>query len=365
MKRSLTLFLVVAMIPWVLASPSFAMTIFEAAQNGHVRVVLSLIHEDPTNRDAVDDHGSTPLHYAARYERLDVVRALIGLGARVNARNRSGSTPLHCAAWADNKGVVEELTAQGAIVEVFDEQELSPLVLSILFNRAKTAQALIAAGAEVTGYNPEGYPTFLSLAKASGADTIVASLQPAARAKAQTVEAFRLTGLGKHAFAARIHSIAAETYQTSGNDEEAIASYIRAAASYLADGSAQSYLKAAQIYTQIGNHEAAVRSYFEASSYSDAAGSYRAIFRGLVSRVDLVPMDRIAAMNSAEASAISAFEAAAVHVDALLESASRHESPEVGVLRARAVQIQETLSQVLSDAAEALEEVKVLALDAE
>ncbi len=46
----------------------------------------------------LDEDGLTPLHYAARYSHLQVVKLLVERGADVNARAEDGITPLHFAA---------------------------------------------------------------------------------------------------------------------------------------------------------------------------------------------------------------------------------------------------------------------------
>ena len=46
--------------------------------------------------NAKNDHGGTPLHYAAyRNDNSAVIEALLEAGADVNAKNDDGNTPLH------------------------------------------------------------------------------------------------------------------------------------------------------------------------------------------------------------------------------------------------------------------------------
>ena len=52
----------------------------------------------------IDAHwGWTPLHLAAHYGRLDIVRLLVESGADIEARalDSVGSTPLRAAVWSD------------------------------------------------------------------------------------------------------------------------------------------------------------------------------------------------------------------------------------------------------------------------
>ena len=66
-----------------------------AAQNGDLARVVELLHRKyPVNR--FDGLGHTPLHWAVRENRLEVVRRLLRAGANVNAHDERviGNTPL-------------------------------------------------------------------------------------------------------------------------------------------------------------------------------------------------------------------------------------------------------------------------------
>ncbi|KZS85989.1 hypothetical protein B4U45_28765 [Mycobacterium persicum] len=47
--------------------------------------------------NAIDDEGSTPLHFATKGESEEAVRLLLDAGADVNAKNTKGETPLYNA----------------------------------------------------------------------------------------------------------------------------------------------------------------------------------------------------------------------------------------------------------------------------
>jgi len=66
-----------------------------AAHFGHVEMVRRLLAAG-ANAAAVDSHGHTALHYAAHEGHLACIRAL--LSHMVNARDASGNSALHFAA---------------------------------------------------------------------------------------------------------------------------------------------------------------------------------------------------------------------------------------------------------------------------
>lgn len=54
-----------------------------------------------------DDHGFSPLHWAAKEGHSKIVELLIQRGARVNATNRGDDIPLHLAAAHGHREVVQ------------------------------------------------------------------------------------------------------------------------------------------------------------------------------------------------------------------------------------------------------------------
>lgn len=53
-----------------------------------------------------DDHGFSPLHWAAMKGQNKIVEMLLLRGARVNATNRGDDTPLHLAAAHGHREIV-------------------------------------------------------------------------------------------------------------------------------------------------------------------------------------------------------------------------------------------------------------------
>ena len=131
--------------------------------------------------DATGKCGRTPLHYAAYGGHADVVRALVGRGASVNARasdtdteayvlhnlvrrerfNRNGrrsrrpeclsdgTTPLHLSALKGHAGATESLMASGANVNVRTNDGYAPLHYAAYCGHTAAMQVLLNHGAAV------------------------------------------------------------------------------------------------------------------------------------------------------------------------------------------------------------------------
>jgi len=57
----------------------------------------------------IDKDKQTPLHLAAQYKNIDIIKLLIHKKANINATDLNGWTPLHCAADKGNLEVCEAL----------------------------------------------------------------------------------------------------------------------------------------------------------------------------------------------------------------------------------------------------------------
>ncbi|MEV4237101.1 ankyrin repeat domain-containing protein [Nocardia sp. NPDC049737] len=99
-----------------------------ASESGNDALVTWLLAQgqDPNDRDHV---GFTPLHGAAQYDRVAVVRALLDAGGRVNAQDDEGNTALMYAVrspWTSPE-VVQLLRDRGGDPTIQNQQGNSPL----------------------------------------------------------------------------------------------------------------------------------------------------------------------------------------------------------------------------------------------
>ena len=73
-------------------------------------------------------YGLTALHYATRYNRIDVVKLLLREGADVNKQNYDyKDTPLHYAAQYNKTEVARLLIQNGADVNIRNDVNNTPL----------------------------------------------------------------------------------------------------------------------------------------------------------------------------------------------------------------------------------------------
>jgi len=109
--------------------------VFSAIAAGDAAAIQRLVEENP---DALDrrlsrfEGGQTPLHFAIRRKRPDLVQLLIELGADLEAGDGSGRTPLEVAIMSGDREAIELLRAAGAV---------EPAPMPAADFRAGTAQA--------------------------------------------------------------------------------------------------------------------------------------------------------------------------------------------------------------------------------
>lgn len=131
--------------------------------------------------DETDESGWTALHVAASVGTLDTVSKLAELGADVNAQTNAGQTPLHFAVSKDHKNVAEYLIGHGASVRARDKMNQNPLFRAASMGNATMVNLLIKAGcplntSDVDGWTPlhhayaEGHGDIVVLLIKAGAD---------------------------------------------------------------------------------------------------------------------------------------------------------------------------------------------------
>ena len=156
--------LVVAALIWtlwfaaVVAGTDYhdAETLRVAAENGNVAAVVRTLNHGVA-ADALDGpRRLTPLMFAARKNRLDVVRLLLSHGANVNAMCRGHGTPLAIAAANGHADMVKLLIDHGADPNLGSPDGFTPLMHASAMGHANTTRLLIEASVDVNARSQYG-----------------------------------------------------------------------------------------------------------------------------------------------------------------------------------------------------------------
>jgi ankyrin repeat protein len=117
----------------------------------------------------VDEHGRTPLHYAAAEGAAARVSELLLAGLDPSAPDHQGWTPLHFAAQANSEAITSLLLDAGAAVDPQDSNGNTPLARAVFSSggRGAVIKLLCSSGANPRLKNSHGVSP-LELARAIG-----------------------------------------------------------------------------------------------------------------------------------------------------------------------------------------------------
>jgi ankyrin repeat protein len=118
-----------------------------AARNQDSATLRSLLTEKGIDVNTVAPDGATALLWAAQWDDVKSVRALIAAGADVNLANQYGVTPLHMAATNGSLEMVQALLNAGATPSLAALSGETPLMIAAKTGRLGPVQALLAKGA--------------------------------------------------------------------------------------------------------------------------------------------------------------------------------------------------------------------------
>ncbi|XP_031416703.1 poly [ADP-ribose] polymerase tankyrase-2 isoform X2 [Clupea harengus] len=130
--------------------------LLEASKSGDLEVVKKLCTLQNVNCRDVEGRQSTPLHFAAGYNRVAVVEYLLQHGADVHAKDKGGLVPLHNACSYGHYQVAELLVIHGAVVNVADLWKFTPLHEAAAKGKYEICKLLLQHGADPTKKNRDG-----------------------------------------------------------------------------------------------------------------------------------------------------------------------------------------------------------------
>lgn len=130
--------------------------IFQWCRENNVMQVRLWLDDIEHDMNLGDDHGFSPLHWAAKEGATKIVEILLARGARVNSTNRGDDTPLHLAAAHGHREIVIMLLRKAADVNFVNEHGNSPLHYACFWGYQDIAMDLINHGAIVSLANKDG-----------------------------------------------------------------------------------------------------------------------------------------------------------------------------------------------------------------
>ncbi|EDQ91646.1 uncharacterized protein MONBRDRAFT_5528 [Monosiga brevicollis MX1] len=129
-----------------------------ACAEGDIGITFMLLQSQPTLIHALDEHGNTPMHCAARHGHMPIVTLLFDSGARVECVNAAGEVPYDVA----STSTVRDYLLQQ--VQKERTHGCSSLLRAAATGCWDSLCSLINAGHDVNGVNAQGHtPLFLAV----------------------------------------------------------------------------------------------------------------------------------------------------------------------------------------------------------
>ncbi|CAL1261418.1 unnamed protein product [Larinioides sclopetarius] len=130
--------------------------IFHWCREGNAFQVRVWLDDTEHDMNQGDDHGFSPLHWAAKEGRANIVEMLISRGSRINATNMGDDTALHLASAHGHRDIVHMLLRNKADINAVNEHGNTPLHYACFWGYQAIAEDLINNGALVAICNKYG-----------------------------------------------------------------------------------------------------------------------------------------------------------------------------------------------------------------
>jgi ankyrin repeat protein len=166
---------VVSTVAVTTASAQADLRLVSALKNQQSTAARALIRQR-VDVNAPDVDGSTPLQWAAHWNDLEMVKALLAAGAKPTVANRYGVTPLHEAATIGSASVVSALLRAGAKPDATYGEGETPLMLAARSGNVDSVKLLLEANADVNAAEKFRGQTALMLAATENHAAVVKAL---------------------------------------------------------------------------------------------------------------------------------------------------------------------------------------------
>lgn len=136
------------------------------AEQQTTREIIDLLASTGGDVLALDDAGSSALHYAAQRGTPGSMLQLLGYRLDATLANRTGETPLHfAAARSGDLRRVKLLVAHGATIDAKNADDRTPLSAAIAGMHATTVRFFLENGGSVALAAPAEHPILLTVAR--------------------------------------------------------------------------------------------------------------------------------------------------------------------------------------------------------
>jgi ankyrin repeat protein len=145
--RRVTL-LAAALLAATVAVGGDVLRLSDAVRAGNRDAVRALL-KNKADVNAAEPDGTTPLHWAAQSDDVEMTRMLLAAGASARVANRYGSTPLSLAAINGNAAIIEMLIAAGADPNATVAQGQTVLMTAARTGNVAAVKTLLDHGANI------------------------------------------------------------------------------------------------------------------------------------------------------------------------------------------------------------------------
>lgn len=251
----------------------------EAARFDHLEILRFNVEIKDESVSVKNSNDNTPLHFAARYGRVDNVKYLISKNADFNASNKVNMSPLHLAALGGHLETAKHL------VNMYRNQQIdfnfndsfyggTPLHYAASSGNLKLVQFLINNGADVNVRDSGGHtPLFYAVSKGGNLQIVTHLLRNGAIIKpADSTPILHFAALGGHIDIFQ-HLIEDQQCQfdTRSNDVHTLQYAVRGGSlpivEYLIDDKGLSINNMVDIYDDTLLHDAACRGFVNIVRY--------------------------------------------------------------------------------------------------
>ena len=148
LKKLRGLLAVILLIPSSVAAAGADLRLVDAVQHRDSAAARAVLGEG-VDVNAQQPDGTTALHWAARWDQVDIAGVLLEAGADANAVNRYGVTPLSLASTNGNAAIVSRLLGAGADPNAATPHGETPLMTAARTGNADVVALLVDGGARV------------------------------------------------------------------------------------------------------------------------------------------------------------------------------------------------------------------------